>query len=170
MRRLRYLRNTRVTYRVRTELDGLNCQFNDLVGLVLDEDLSNITGRITAYDSATLTATCDMEIPRNHTAGIVYIRKLDGAPISRTFTRQDSHHITIDSDIFPWDDRYGVDLEYPFFTIGEMVTCWVTAVTPQDKTCELTLINYSEDIFTDDLPAMTGYGILPYGLAPYGVY
>ena len=151
MRRLRYLRNTRVTYRIRTELDGLNCQFNDLVGLVLDEDLSNITGRITEYDAATLTATCDMEIPRNHTAGIVYIRQKDGAPISRTFTRKDSHHITLDSDIFSWDDRYGADLEYPFFAIGEMVICWVTAVTPQDKTCELTLINYSEDIFTDDL-------------------
>lgn len=151
MRRLRYLRNTRVTYRIRTELDGLNCQFNDLVGLVLDEDLSNITGRITEYDAATLTATCDMEIPRNHTAGIVYIRQKDGAPISRTFTRKDSHHITLDSDIFSWDDRYGADLEYPFFAIGELVICWVTAVTPQDKTCELTLINYSEDIFTDDL-------------------
>ena len=170
MRRLRYLRNTRVTYRIRTELDGLNCQFNDLVGLVLDEDLSNITGRITAYDSATLTATCDMEIPRDRTAGIVYIRKLDGTPISRTFTRIDPHHIALDSDIFAWDDRYGADLEYPFFAIGEMVTCWVTAVTPQDKTCELTLINYSEDIFTDDPQALTGYGILPYGLAPYGVY
>ena len=169
MRRLRYLRNTRVTYRIRTELDGLNCQFNDLVGLVLDEDLSNITGRITEYDAATLTATCDMEIPRNHTAGIVYIRQKDGAPISRTFTRKDSHHITLDSDIFSWDDRYGADLEYPFFAIGEMVICWVTAVTPQDKTCELTLINYSEDIFTDDLIPSEGYGISPYGITPYGI-
>lgn len=170
MRRLRYLRNTRVTYKIKTELDGLNCQFNDLVGLVLDEDLSNITGRITAYDSVALTATCDIEIPRDRTAGIVYIRKLDGTPLSRTFTRIDTHHIALDSDIFAWDDRYGADLEYPFFAIGELVTCWVTAVTPQDKTCELTLINYSEDIFTDDPPASTGYGILPYGLAPYGVY
>ena len=170
MRRLRYLRNTRVTYRIRTELDGLNCQFNDLVGLVLDEDLSNITGRIPAYDSATLTATCDIEIPRDRTAGIVYIRQKDGSPISRTFTRKDSHHITLDSDIFPWDDRYGADIEYPFFAIGEMVICWVTGVTPQDKTCELTLINYSEDIFTDDPPALRGYGILPYGIAAYGIY
>ncbi len=48
MRRLRYLRNTRVTYDIKTELNGLNCHFNDLVGLMLDENLSNITGRITA--------------------------------------------------------------------------------------------------------------------------
>ena len=46
MRRLRYLRNTGVTYEIRTELNGLNCQFNDLVGLMLDENLSNITVEI----------------------------------------------------------------------------------------------------------------------------
>ena len=54
MRRLRYLRSTRVTYEIETEFDGLNCQFNDLVGLVLDENLSNVTGIITEYDSSTL--------------------------------------------------------------------------------------------------------------------
>lgn len=169
MRRLRYLRNTRVTYKIKTELDGLNCQYNDLVGLVLDEDMSNITGRITAYDSDTLTITTDQQIKATHSAGIIYIRQLNGSPISRTFTRKDSHHLQLAAVMFPWDDRYGADLEYPFFAIGEMVRCWVTGVTPADKTCELTLVNYAEDIFTDDLTPSEGYGISPYGITPYGI-
>lgn len=155
MRRLRYLRNTRVTYKIKTELDGLNCQYNDLVGLVLDEDMSNITGRITAYDSDTLTVTTDQQIKATHSAGIIYIRQLDGSPITRTFTRKDSHHLQLAAAMFQWDDRYGADLEYPFFAIGEMVRCWVTGVTPADKTCELTLVNYADDIFTDDLQPET---------------
>lgn len=172
MRRLRYLRNTRVTYKITTELDGLNCQFNDLVGLVLDEELSNVTGRVTAYDPTTLTITTDIEVTSSHSAGTVYLRALDGAPVSKTFSRVDAHHLTLDSAPFSWNDRYGADLEYPFFAIGEVVVCWVSAVAPQDKTCDLTLINYSAGIFTDDLPvtAFRGYGISPYGWADYGIY
>lgn len=168
MRRLRYLRNTRVTYKIKTELDGLNCQYNDLVGLVLDENLSNITGRVLAYDSESFTITTDQQIPLTYSAGIVYIRKLDGTPITRTFTRVDSHHLQLSDAMFTWNARYGADLEYPFFAIGELVRCWVTGVTPTDKTCELTLINYADDIFTDDLTASEGYGINPYGISPYG--
>ena len=170
MRRLRYLRSTRVTYEIQTEYDGLNCQFNDLVGLVLDENLSNVTGRVISYDSSSLTVQTDVEIKRDRSSGIIYIRKLDGSCEEYTFSRVDSHHLTIDRDLPPWNDEFGVSLEYPFFAIGEMVVCWVVSVTPQDKTCTLKLINYSADVFTDDLRTNSGYGILPYGLAPYGIY
>ena len=170
MRRLRYLRSTRVTYEIQTEYDGLNCQFNDLVGLVLDENLSNVTGRVISYDSSSLTVQTDVEIKRDRSSGIIYIRKLDGSCEEYTFSRADSHHLTIDRDLPPWNDEFGVSLEYPFFAIGEMVVCWVVSVTPQDKTCTLKLINYSADVFTDDLRTNSGYGILPYGLAPYGIY
>ena len=170
MRRLRYLRSTRVTYKISTEMDGLNCQYNDLVGLFLDEDLSSITGRVTAFDYSISVATVDMEIPESLGAGVIYVRKKDGACLSTTYTREDSHHLTL-TDVLPeWDHRYGEDLEYPFFAIGEMVKCWVTAVEPQDKAVNLTLINYSPEMFADDLPILRGYGISPYGLAPYGTY
>lgn len=169
MRRLRYLRSTRVTYEIQTEYDGLNCQFNDLVGLVLDENLSNVTGRILSFDAVTLTVETDQQIKQNHSSGIIYIRKLDGSCDEYTFTRTDSHHLVIDRSLPAWNDEYGSSLEYPFFAIGELVVCWVTAVTPQDKTCNLKLINYSEDVFTDDLPISSGYGVEPYGIRPYGV-
>ena len=151
MRRLRYLRSTRVTYKIETEYDGLNCQYNDLVGLVLDENISNITGRVTAYDADELTVITDMEIPSQLTGGIVYIRAMDGSAEQYTYSRIDSHHLSIDRALPEWSDDYGTVMEFPFFAIGEMVRCWVTSVSPADKKVSLTLVNYDEDIFKDDI-------------------
>lgn len=151
MRRLRYLRSTRVTYKIETEYDGLNCQYNDLVGLVLDENISNVTGRVISYDADSLTVTTDMEIVEALQSGIIYIRKLDGSSSQYTYTRVDSHHLTIDRPLPVWSDDYGISIEFPFFAIGEMVRCWVTSVSPADKKVSLTLVNYDEDIFKDDI-------------------
>ena len=170
MRRLRYLRETRVTYKIQTELDGLNCQYNDLVGVVLDENLSNLTGRVIAQDNAGTGITVDMEVPRDLSAGVIYIRKIDGTCLTTTYTRLDGHHLDLADAMPVWNNEFGASLEYPFFAIGEMTTCWVTAVEPQDKTVTLTLVNYSADIFKDDIPSLYGYGISPYGISPYGVY
>ena len=61
LRRLRYLIYTNTKYEIKTELDGLNCQFNDIVGLVLDHNLSNITGRILGVENDVIEV--DREIP-----------------------------------------------------------------------------------------------------------
>jgi hypothetical protein len=61
-------------------------------------------------------------------------------------------------------------MEYPFFAIGELIKAWVTEVNPGDKRVSITLVNYDEGVFTDDLPSYRGYGISPYGTADYGVY
>lgn len=151
MRRLRYLRSTRVTYKIETELDGLNCQYNDLVGLVLDENISTITGRITEVARDLVHITTDMEVPEALGAGTIYIRTKDGGCYATTYTRSDSHHLTLADALPGWDQRYGEDLELPFFTVGDLAICWVTAVEPQDKRVTLTLINYAEEVFTDDL-------------------
>lgn len=148
MRRLRYIKNTRITYEIETELDGLNCQYNDLVGLFLDENLSNITGRITSADG--LKVYTDMEIPEALGTGVIYIRRKNGTPKDYIYTRNGPHELTLDTAL-TWDPEYGSVIEYPFFAIGEMVKCWVTEVIPQDKRVKLKLINYNEDIFTDDL-------------------
>lgn len=152
MRRLRYIKNTRVTYEIETELDGLNCQYNDLVGLFLDENLSNITGRITAVEGTTVYT--DMEIPEALNTGIIYIRNKDGTTTDYVYMRNGSHELTIDSEL-TWDPLFGVSLEYPFFAIGRLVKCWVTDVIPADKTCKLKLINYDAGIFEDDLPEVS---------------
>ena len=51
VRRLKFLTYCKTQYEIQTELDGLNCQYLDYVGLVLPQELSNISGRITEYDS-----------------------------------------------------------------------------------------------------------------------
>ena len=48
-------------------------------------------------------------------------------------------------------DDYGTVMEFPFFAIGEMVRCWVTSVSPADTKVSLTLVNYDDDIFKDDI-------------------
>ena len=148
MRRLRYLKNTRVTYTIETELDALNCQFNDLVGLFLDEEFSNITGRVLSSDGTTITV--DMEIPEAYATGTIYIRQTDGKPASYVFTRVNSHQLTIDSAL-TWNADFGVSIEYPLFAIGELVKCWVTEIQPSGKKCTVKLINYNAEVFTDDL-------------------
>ena len=148
MRRLRYIKNTRITYTIETELDGLNCQYNDLVGLFLDENLSNITGRLTAADGTTIYT--DMEIPEELNAGIVYIRQKNGQSVGHVYSRINAHVLEIDAPI-EWDPQFGVSIEAPFFAIGQLVKCWVTDIIPNDKKCTIKLINYNADIFTDDI-------------------
>ncbi len=166
MRRLRYLKSTRVTYDIETELDALNCQYNDLVGLFLDEEFSNITGRVLSSDETTITV--DMEIPEERQTGTIYIRNLDGTPNEFVFTRLNSHQLELDREL-SWNADFGVSIEFPFFAIGEMVLCWVTDIQSNDRKCQVKLINYDESIFVDDLIDF-GYGLSPYGITPYGLY
>lgn len=147
VRRLKFLTYCKTQYEIQTELDGLNCQYLDYVGLVLPQELSNVTGRITEYDSAAKTITVDQTIPARFDSGVVYVRKKDGSSINYTFIRKDALTLEISGGFIPWDPEYGKTLEYPFFAIGEIVPCWVQSVEPGDKSCTLKLVNYDARIF-----------------------
>ena len=146
-RRLKFLTYCKTQYEIQTELDGLNCQYLDYVGLVLPQELSNVTGRITAYDSAAKTITVDQSIPARFDSGVVYVRKKDGSSINYAFVRKDALTLEISGNFIAWDPEYGKTLEYPFFAIGEIVPCWVQSVEPGDKSCTLKLVNYDARIF-----------------------
>lgn len=146
-RRLKFLTYSKIQYEVQTELDGLNCQYLDYIGLVLPQELSNVTGRITAYDSAAKTITVDQSIPARFDSGVVYVRKKDGSSINYPFVRKGALTLEISGSFIPWDPEYGKTLEYPFFAIGEIVPCWVQSVEPGDKSCTLKLVNYDARIF-----------------------
>lgn len=149
LRRLRYLLYTTTKYEIKTELDGLNCQFNDIVGLVLDHNLSNITGRVTSCYTGKLIEV-DREIP--HKSGVIYVRRLDGTMWQTTFIKADKRKLLLAESLpFAWHEDYGSMLEYPFFAIGELLKCWVTSVKPNNKSCTLELVNYDERVFIDDL-------------------
>lgn len=147
VRRLKFLTYCKTQYEIQTELDGLNCQYLDYVGLVLPQELSNVTGRITAYDSAAKTITVDQTIPARFDSGVVYVRKKDGSSINYPFVRKDNFTLEISGGFIPWDPEYGKTLEYPFFAIGEIVPSWVQSVEPGDKSCTLKLVNYDSRIF-----------------------
>lgn len=147
VRRLKFLTYCKTQYEIQTELDGLNCQYLDYVGLVLPQELSNISGRITAYDSTAKTITVDQSIPARFDSGLVYVRKKDGSSINYAFVRKDALTLEISGSFIPWDPEYGKTLEYPFFAIGEIVPCWVQSVEPGDKSCTLKLVNYDSRIF-----------------------
>lgn len=146
-RRLKFLTYCKTQYEIQTELDGLNCQYLDYVGLVLPQELSNVTGRITAYDSSAKTITVDQSIPARFDSGVVYVRKKDGSSINYPFVRKDALTLEISGNFIAWDPEYGKTLEYPFFAIGEIVPCWVQSVEPGDKSCTLKLVNYDARIF-----------------------
>lgn len=147
VRRLKFLTYCKTQYEIQTELDGLNCQYLDYVGLVLPQELSNISGRITAYDSTAKTITVDQSIPARFDSGVVYVRKKDGSSINYPFVRKGALTLEISGSFIPWDPEYGKTLEYPFFAIGEIVPCWVQSVEPGDKSCTLKLVNYDARIF-----------------------
>lgn len=146
-RRLKFLTYCKTQYEIQTELDGLNCQYLDYVGLILPQELSNITGRITEYDSTAKTITVDQSIPARFDSGVVYVRKKDGSSINYPFVRKDALTLEISGSFIAWDPEYGKTLEYPFFAIGEIVPCWVQSVEPGDKSCTLKLVNYDARIF-----------------------
>lgn len=149
-RRLRYLTYTNTKYEIKTELDGLNCKYNDLVGIVLDHNLSNISGRILGVDQSNITV--DREIPEALAGGIIYIRKMDGSMFQTTYRRIDSRTLELYESLpFEWSSDYGTIMEYPFFAIGELVKCWINNVKPSGKSCILELVNYDERVFDDDL-------------------
>ena len=147
VRRLKFLTYCKTQYEIQTELDGLNCQYLDYVGLVLPQELSNISGRITEYDSTAKTITVDQSIPARFDSGVVYVRKKDGSSINYAFVRKDNFTLEISGSFIAWDPEYGKTLEYPFFVIGEIVPCWVQSVEPGDKSCTLKLVNYDARIF-----------------------
>lgn len=147
VRRLKFLTYCKTQYEIQTELDGLNCQYLDYVGLVLPQELSNISGRITEYNSTAKTITVDQSIPARFDSGVVYVRKKDGSSINYPFVRKDALTLEISGSFIPWDENYGSTIEYPFFAIGEIVPCWVQSVEPGDKSCTLKLVNYDARIF-----------------------
>ena len=146
-RRLKFLTYCKTQYEIQTELDGLNCQYLDYVGLVLPQELSNISGRITEYDSSAKTIIVDQPIPSSTSSGVIYVRKKDGSSVSYAFTRIGTYKLALGSSLFDWDENYGTTIEYPFFAIGEILPCWVQSVEPGDKSCTLKLVNYDSRIF-----------------------
>ena len=164
-RRLGYLTYTKTQYTIETELDGLNCQYNDYVGLVLNIDLQNVCGRVVAQNDNILTLDC--EIPKNSL--YIWYRLKDGTPRLLNILAIDGVNVTVDEIPQSWDVDFGSSIEYPYFAVGNILPCWITDVQISEDKCTLTLINYDSRVFNSDYINL-GYGFSEYGRSNYGTY
>lgn len=164
-RRLGYLTYTKTQYTIETELDGLNCQYNDYVGLVLNIDLQNVCGRVVAQTDNILTLDC--EIPKNSL--YIWYRLKDGTPRLLNILDIDGVNVTVDEIPQNWDLDFGSSIEYPYFAVGNILPCWITDIQISEDKCTLTLINYDSRVFNSDYVNL-GYGFSEYGRSNYGTY
>ena len=164
-RRLGYLTYTKTQYTIETELDGLNCQYNDYVGLVLNIDLQNVCGRVVAQNDNTLTLDC--EIPENSL--YIWYRLKNGTPRLLNILDIDGVNVTVDEIPQSWDLDFGSSIEYPYFAVGNILPCWITDIQISEDKCTLTLINYDSRVFNSDYVNL-GYGFSEYGRSNYGTY
>ena len=164
-RRLGYLTYTKTQYTIETELDGLNCQYNDYVGLVLNIDLQNVCGRVVAQTDNVLTLDC--EIPKNSL--YIWYRLKDGTPRLLNILDIDGVNVTVDEIPQNWDLDFGSSIEYPYFAVGNILPCWITDIQISEDKCTLTLINYDNRVFNSDYVNL-GYGFSEYGRSNYGTY
>lgn len=164
-RRLGYLTYTKTQYTIETELDGLNCQYNDYVGLVLNIDLQNVCGRVVAQNDNILTLDC--EIPENSL--YIWYRLKDGTPRLLNILDIDGVNVTVDEIPQSWDLDFGSSIEYPYFAVGNILPCWITDIQISEDKCTLTLINYDSRVFNSDYVNL-GYGFSEYGRSNYGTY
>lgn len=164
-RRLGYLTYTKTQYTIETELDGLNCQYNDYVGLVLNIDLQNVCGRVVAQTDNILTLDC--EIPKNSL--YIWYRLKDGTPRLLNILNVDGVNVTVDEIPQSWDVDFGSSIEYPYFAVGNILPCWITDIQISEDKCTLTLINYDSRVFNSDYVNL-GYGFSEYGRSNYGTY
>lgn len=164
-RRLGYLTYTKTQYTIETELDGLNCQYNDYVGLVLNIDLQNVCGRVVAQTDNILTLDC--EIPKNSL--YIWYRLKDGTPRLLNILDIDGVNVTVDEIPQNWDLDFGSSIEYPYFAVGNILPCWITDIQISEDKCTLTLINYDNRVFNSDYVNL-GYGFSEYGRSNYGTY
>lgn len=164
-RRLGYLTYTKTQYTIETELDGLNCQYNDYVGLVLNIDLQNVYGRVVAQNDNILTLDC--EIPKNSL--YIWYRLKDGTPRLLNILAIAGVNVTVDEIPQSWDADFGSSIDYPYFAVGNVLPCWITDIQISEDKCTLTLINYDNRVFNSDYVNL-GYGYSEYGRSNYGTY
>ena len=169
LRRLREMMYCRTEVSFKTELDALNCQYGDVVLVALPMDVTMRSGRVVSFDPDTQVLTVDQLITADDVTGVIYIRRPDGSVWGGTCVHKDDYELyltaALDWEMTEWMDE-NPQMERPFFCFGGTFKGWVTSIKPNGTTASVTVINYSDRIFVDDI--FEGYGISPYGTCKYG--
>jgi hypothetical protein len=169
LRQLREMMYCRQEVSFKTELDALNCQYGDVVLVALPMNANLVSGRIRAIDESTNIITTDQNFTTEQVTGVIYIRRPDGSVWGGTCIFSDNGKLqltsVLDWSISDWLNDYP-NLEQPYFCFGDVFKGWVKSIKPSEHTASVTVINYSDRIFADDI--FSGYGVSPYGTCAYG--
>lgn len=181
-RRLNYLKFTKYTIDLKTELEGLNVSYNDFVGVFIDQFVnSEKTGRIVNYDSScneiylnNISALSESEknsLVIRDLSGKPYIIKVDETELVTSETGQNYLKCHMVSPLpFKWSRLIGSKYEYPFFVAGteNLMWCWVQSVQNSGQTCSVKLVNYDSKVYAEDIMIDSGWGHCPWGHCPWG--
>lgn len=181
-RRLNYLKFTKYTIDLKTELEGLNVSYNDFVGVFIDQFVnSEKTGRIVNYDSSrneiylnNISALSESEknsLVIRDLSGKPYIIKIDETELVTSTTGQNYLKCHMVSPLpFKWSKLIGSKYEYPFFVAGteNLMWCWVQSVQNSGQSCSVKLVNYDSKVYAEDIMIDSGWGHCPWGHCPWG--
>lgn len=181
-RRLNYLKYTKFTIDLKTELEGLNVSYNDFVGVYVDQFInSEKTGRIIKYSHhenciylnniTELTEEEKNSFVVRDLSGKPFIIKIDTAEIVTSETGQKylKCHL-LHALPFKWSALIGSKYEYPFYVAGsdKLMQCWVQSVQNSGQTCTVKLVNYDPRVYAEDAVISAGWGHCPWGHCPWG--
>ena len=181
-RRLNYLKFTKYTIDLKTELEGLNVSYNDFVGVFIDQFVnSEKTGRVVNYDAANqeiylnnISALSESEknsLVIRDLSGKPYIIKVDDTELITSDTGQKYLKCHLLTPLpFNWSKLIGSKYEYPFFVAGteNLMWCWVQSVQNSGQTCSVKLINYDSKVYAEDIVVGSGYGHVLWGHGAWG--
>lgn len=181
-RRLNYLKYTKYTVDIKTELEGLNVSYNDFVGVYIDQIVNTEkTGRVLSYNQhhKEIVISNVTELTTDEKNSFI-IRDTSGKPhickITDTELITDAAGITrlkctlLHELPFAWSKLYGSKYEFPYFVAGtdKLMMCWVQNVTNSGNTCSVKLVNYDARMYKKDIYMLSGWGHCPWGHCPWG--
>lgn len=181
-RRLNYLKYTKYTVDIKTELEGLNVSYNDFVCVYIDQIVNTEkTGRVLSYNQhhkeivisnvTELTAEEKNSFIIRDTAGKPHICKITATELITDAAGITRLKCTLLHELpFAWSKLYGSKYEYPYFVAGtdKLMMCWVQNVTNSGNTCTVKLVNYDERMYKNDIYMVSGWGHCPWGHCPWG--
>lgn len=180
-RRLNYLKYTKFSMELKTELEGLNVSYNDFVGVYVDQFVNKEkSGRVLAYDSSEFSVILSnvTELTQTEMTTLI-IRDLSGKPHLLTVRNTETVQMNgksylkcyLSSELpFKWSKFIGSKYEYPYFVAGsdKLMLCWVQNVTNSGNTCTVKLVNYDSRVYKKDITLKNGWGHCMWGHGSWG--
>lgn len=150
MRRRRQIRYRRLTASCKTEMDGFNSRYMEMVAVGVDYPGLTQTGRLTSASGLLVTTDQPITTAPGLTASLLVRRQDGSASGPYTATVLDAHTLQLDRALDFTAECDG-PLEPPLYQLGQWLSCWVEDIRPSGTDqVALSLSVYDEREFDDD--------------------